>query len=1020
MKLAKRVLTALLATAVSASCVMMSVMATDAPVDVGNVEQVLEYYIYDDYAEDTFEEKALGQTNVIAPELDCPECGEPLVASRGKWVCAVPSYTNPTPYFVCLTPGCTFKSQKIQDVYPYTTFDFSGGIARCIHVDGKEEGTTPDGICDACGAVTCYHIDSASDGECDVCGLDVCRHTALDEHGKCTSCGIYWHTYKTTSASAKCTNCNNSTMTYKRATCNHKNFGTGSNATKCVDCKLTICNHVDNDGDMVCDYEACGAAIKSNNAISQKAEFVDIDGNKVLKVTDTSGEKISFNYLTSVYDAATDTWTAQNANNLVVSFRIKFENYKFYDQSVNTGIVIPEDFDPAIDKEPDVLNTGAKFQIILGGIKGNDGSSISAPFTFVEIDTSGANTFSYVKYDSSKEWIEDAFSVNNLQIVEGATTKLDQWYTVNAVFSFEKGTFNVDLIPDGGEAISTGEQSLGTLASASSVTLTLPANASYAGTTTYFDDIEVYAGTFLRDKDNKVEFATNAIIELAGFLKNDNVSASDKVRIAKVFDKLFNGDEGGAPYYTAADAAEGKETEIAAIIEEAKTSLINKTYETALIDYANAIADQSGYYARQDYCKNVVESYINLFDFGEMEESEILAAYPGVTDIDGIKVAKQMYADELTALENIRIHSEAFMELIKDFDETSRDYNYMTSQYNALSSFNLRDEVYKYECGGFTTVADANAVLATLEAKINAITETATAFVENVNIMSTADSFKQVYDAYVIALGIYGDNGVIDENLDNSTFAGLEEAIASYIAGIDAINVKIEQSEAFIATVKNANSSTYYVTILAELEKAAAYIDDDKENLNAEADYDGVAEATATYNNLRAKLEADEKNAKAYIAAVNAISAAQTFDAKKTAIESALALQEKGAVIGIEGVNEANITLFNAAAEIKSLEGYAKTLISAVANIESAKTLAERREYIFIAKSCVDKIDPSATDANAAKDKLATLVAAYDAEVEALNAAFAAIVNNASSASSATAPSTGAYKNTDIINTVTK
>ena len=148
-----------------------------------------------------------------------------------------------------------------------------------------------------------------------------------------------------------------------------------------------------------------------------------------------------------------------------------------------------------------------------------------------------------------------------------------------------------------------------------------------------------------------------------------------------------------------------------------------------------------------------------------------------------------------------------------------------------------------------------------------------------------------------------------------------------------------------------------------------------------------------------------EKNADAYIAAVNElkalVAANGSYSAKKIAVASAKTLQESGNVLGYEGVKEANIDLAKVDSDIKALEGYSKTLIEIVNQLKEEKNLSVRRELILSAQACVEKAERSYTGVSAAITALNECIAQYKADVQLVNSALANATKNAGALSSA-------------------
>ena len=772
------------------------------------------------------------------------------------------------------------------------------------------------------------------------------------------------------------------------------------------------------------------------------ATTVDDNGNKVLQILNRSkNREIGYMVTPKVYNESTGKYTQHYTDSTIISFRVKTANDAFYSSEINTNTPVPPK-DPITGDfiEPQSLNNGSNFYVKTSSTysfvpKGKEEAHTTSMLwklfamncNYMDADSGQKAVFTYLEYDP--DWTRE--SEIYVQKTLNLTPLLNTWYTVNIVMDYDADKYTLTVAPDGGEPVTVDNIAIDGFESTAYVDLKIN-DGTQSGTITWLDDIAVYDGTFIRHGVDVEKKTAESIIALDALLNASTTSIADKVRIADVFNTLFNTDVDGlgGVYYSTKDTTPNKD-EVDAIIENAKTSSINKAYQEAFIAYTDAIAVDSGYYNRVEYLKGVVR-FDELFSddiFESPDNDAIKAQFPGVTDVDALRLAKSKYDKEVTSINRVRVHSEAFLELIKDYDPANKSYVYMTDYLDALKLFAERDSAYKYEIivpgageGGadlirYATVADAEVDLLAIVKKTEEIKSTADTFIAAVNQIVSADSFVVAYENYLTASAIYND-GVIHEALDNKTYRGLEEAIADYLYENIAINEKVAQSIAFIDLVERAKSFTYYVTILAELDKAAAYIDGNKAELYAEPDYPGVAEATAKYHELRAFLANCVTSANTYIAAVNAIADASGFAAKKAAVEAALLLKADGDIIGIEGVFEANNTLSVAESEIKVLESNSAALINAVNALKEANTLAQRRELIFIANSVKDNTEASINGVAAAKTELETYIAKYNSDVEVLNNAFSGVLANTNAAVSAIAPTANAYRAAEIIKAV--
>lgn len=705
----------------------------------------------------------------------------------------------------------------------------------------------------------------------------------------------------------------------------------------------------------------------------------DGDDNKVLKVTNTSNNEIDY---VAKFDEATDK--------LVVSLRIKTNDFDF----------VIGDGNPV---------NGSKFSIKLQ--VNNPAAEVNKTPTLTMFTMDCRDTenmkFTFCEYSEV-----EGTNVYAETAVTNIAPELDKWYQVDAVFDFAEGSYTVDIESEDGEVGGTGVQSLGTLKSAKLVRLLMNDAQGKTGTVTYLDDLLVYQGSFVRDVENKEKATSEAIINLDAFAKN--ASLEDRVKIADVYKQLFGKGQDDIGYTTTLGTP--NKDKVDAIIADSE-AYMNSTYAEALTTYVGSLKDLT-YYDKIDMMEYAAPFY------------EMFADMEGPLAED-VEEAMELYEAEPAVLDNIRLHSDLFGQLLMGFDPDNKDYNYIKEQYEALSLFVKRDATYKFaeendiaeEDIKFATIGDAEAIFTALKTKKAEIEAAADNFMAIVDRMSAEpvpqQNFAALYTAYTEANAAY-NGGVIHRGLDNSTYPGLSAAIALYNIRCDYVEARVAESNEFISIVNAANASTYYPTIIAQLNEAAPYLDADIANKSVELEFAGVADAKATYVALQTKVAGMVADSTAYLNAVNAIDMTAAYSALKTAVDAALALEEKGAVLGIAGVIEANIKLAEAEAKIMSLEGNSETLKSAVEQLKAAKTIAERRELISIASNAQAKAEASITGVSAAKTELEAQIAKYNADVAAANAALVAASEVACDVASFAAPTASVYKAADVVKSMLK
>jgi len=587
---------------------------------------------------------------------------------------------------------------------------------------------------------------------------------------------------------------------------------------------------------------------------------------------------------------------------------------------------------------------------------------------------------SYAKVSATDSTVFNYVPISDLAVECG------KWYTLNLIINCNKGVYTFSLAPAGGTAYNSPAISLGDAESfdeASVRFVNLPENEkSKMG----IDDVAIYGGTYLRGSKTLATATGEALVNLSALAATD-IDIETQIRISKVYEVITT-----SSLYTPT-AIEGKTVEEISALYEAAKLYINATGEKAF-SYNVSIIDETRSYSRRLAHIETIEYYLSRLSVAQKEKlSE-----------DVVK-----YQAEIRKLDELRRDSLEYIEAIDKYDPENRTYSYIISSYDYISELDGRN-------GSYPGVYEKLDKFTELETKRNEIVYNVTTFQTSVAAMkSTEADFITRYNGYLEAKKVY-NGGAIHGDVDVSTVAGLTADIASYAAIEAELKVIIDECEAFITAVKSAQLSTYYITIKTELVTAELYVDADTTAYTVEADYPGVKEASDSIAAIKARLAEMEAGASAYIAAVNDIANKTTFEEKKAAVNNAYTLKEKGDVIGIDGVQEANLALANADATLDVLEGNSKTLINSVAQLaDESLTLAERREQIIIAKGAVDSAEPTYVGVADAKAKLEQYIAAYDAQVSALNSAFSAVVEVANEYASANVNQVKFYKIVEII-----
>lgn len=495
-------------------------------------------------------------------------------------------------------------------------------------------------------------------------------------------------------------------------------------------------------------------------------------------------------------------------------------------------------------------------------------------------------------------------------------------------------------------------------------------SAQRAGTKAlyYLNDMEIYEGTYIRQPSNKDANTIQHLKDLDA-VYNADADAATKLRIADVLDYLYG-----------LDTETFNDTVRAAMPNAQK--YINETYAAELVARVAAIDSSIGYYERVAY----IEENVAIFD-SKLPADDQLTGLPGIpTETEtAVKAARVAYNAELEVLDTIKTHSEGFIEYLAAYDATNKAYDYIVEAYTTAAS-----EAYTSRYENYEGMADATAIFEGLTAKHDRMVADVAAYIAAVDAIEAATTLGPKFEAYTTAKAAYfayGEAGVINPDLDNTTHEELSASIEYYLANEEQIVTDATECDNFNDKMLQAKVSSYYTSLVEKLVAATEMIS----NVNTayEADYPGIVDSLALYAALNESVSADKTAVEAYTAAVNAIADKTNFYDKKAAVEAALVLKQTGDVLGIEGVKELNITLAQAEAEINYLEGNSKSLIALVAQIADAKTIAERRVLIVSAKLYVDISEDTYEGVTAAKTALTAAEAAFTADVTAANNAVA-------------------------------
>ena len=537
----------------------------------------------------------------------------------------------------------------------------------------------------------------------------------------------------------------------------------------------------------------------------------------------------------------------------------------------------------------------------------------------------------------------------------GVVPKADRWYKVVIFFNPAESKYSFKVSEDRGDTWFVSEDfSMGPAEVVSDFLLRTYAYSREDSVSLYLDNVEVYCGTFERNHANKNNITAQTIIDLGAMYNNEATSSADKVRIATVLDKLIN-------KYNFVPSANTPELDAVNAVIANVSKYVTVAFAAEVVNRANAIDKTLGYDARIAYI-NESSYYLD-----SMPSDDELANMDGLKDnpelVAAVKAAREKFAEEQLDCDKVAQDSKNFVIKMADYDSDSTDYDgYLKAFYEEVTAYPDVDFTYDFT---YTEkdygMSQASADFLAFSAKYNKLNDAANAFITGAQMMQKAladmsasqpkdetyeSAFADLSAGYFMADAVY-NGGDIDKNLDESTHKLLISLFGVYTDNKDFVLTQIAACEQFLDVMKRANTATYYAAIKAELEEAAKYIG------AARTMYPGVPEAIELYEKLTNELADSEKTAQDYIAAVNAILEAKTFEKKQETIENALLLKEAGDVTGIAGVKEANIILSEQMTAIETLVSNSEVLMSVVEELNTATAMIAKRELIKRANQAI-------------------------------------------------------------------
>ena len=495
----------------------------------------------------------------------------------------------------------------------------------------------------------------------------------------------------------------------------------------------------------------------------------------------------------------------------------------------------------------------------------------------------------------------------------------------------------------------------------------------YCSNITY-DYLEMYKGTFprrLSGNDTKIAEHIDKISELYYTAPDD----ADSLKYLEVVAAVYMDYGYTTDNVTDTDLKESVDSFAAVALKK-----IGDVYAKTMVDDAARLEDIDDYNEKLGIV-NVLTKYDELLVKVENDYADEIILDTSFEDIAAARAKVAEAADWLAEAKANTETTVAAVALLPDiYFATYKDLREFSDVYEAApicQSFYDEDTTAEEVAAAYKTAESYMVKYLELDGK-------ASRFIANTVIAADAEnSFSERYEAYVIAKANVFTDTTYNDYIEYGT---IEEVNATYEAADAYITPIIAFAEDFMDKVDEANSTLSYSVKRVALAEAAEYL------ATVEQEYPGVTEAIELYNSVNADVEAKIAAAEAYITAVIAVRDAADLNAKIAAIavanEKAAAGNDVSVDVTVDGVNvtEANILLSNAESEVKLEETRSSKFVTAVAAIENASTMLDKRRAILSASSLKGNADESLDEVVDAIAKLDAAIAAYNSEVASANA----------------------------------
>ena len=570
------------------------------------------------------------------------------------------------------------------------------------------------------------------------------------------------------------------------------------------------------------------------------------------------------------------------------------------------------------------------------------------------IKTSGVPGTSVVKIDFKAGKIEYVNANNDGKYAYEtltATLTANAFYHVSLTYSVVNNAVSFSMT-DGETAVASYKdgiiptETVGNVRIGSSL-------ANMQNSTIALDNIVASGGSFARVEADKVSETDLAITNFIAICQNPDLALEDKVAVVNTGMRLIS-----------VHGVVGESEDAKANVNTFKKIGVGLLVEQ-LNSCVSGIVDDAPYAERVEY----VNSFKKFFDLIPEDISFM-------DDVASCQASINAYAEEVAKLDTFKTHSEAVLAALADAELTNtnvKSYSYLKHYYDLIADYTPYI--------GYPGVADIIDAYNTVVTKFSQLEKLGIDFTENVGIAAnTENTFGVRFEAYTVARDSY---------FDDLAYPGIVETLALYTDIELEMKAIIDLCDEFILNVNRADYSQYLSAKQNALASASLTLDE----ITAKySEYPGIENAVERYAQLVVSVSDSVAAAEAYVAFMNNLIATASGMSKaelQTAINQALELQKTGNVIGVDGVTEANIALNNMQSDLELTVGYKNQFTNLVTELLAEKDSAAKFDIMIEALGAIENANKYEGVDSADKTKLDSVIAEYNAKIQALNTGFA-------------------------------